>query len=71
MRSGRSNTIGLLVSEITNPFYAELTSGIERVLEAAGLLTFLANTNEDRIRQGRFIQRMREQNADGIILSPA
>ena len=71
MRSGRSNTIGLVVSEITNPFYAELTSGIERVLEAAVLLTFLANTNEDRIRQGRFIQRMREQNADGIILSPA
>lgn len=71
MRSGRSNTIGLVVSEITNPFYAELTYGIERVLEAAGLLTFLANTNEDKTRQGRFIQRMREQNADGIILSPA
>jgi len=71
MRSGRSQTVGLLVSEITNPFYAELTAGIERVLENAGLLTFLANSNEDAGRQGRFIQRMREQGADGIILSPA
>jgi LacI family transcriptional regulator len=71
MRSGRSQTVGLLVSEITNPFYAELTAGIERVLEEAGLLTFLANSNEDADRQGRFIQRMREQGADGIILSPA
>lgn len=71
IRSGRSQTVGLVVSEITNPFYAELTAGIERVLEEAQLLTFLANTNEDAIRQGRFIQRMREQGADGIILSPA
>jgi len=71
MRSGRSQTVGLLVSEITNPFYAELTAGIEQVLEEAGLLTFLANSNEDAVRQGRFIQRMREQRADGIILSPA
>lgn len=71
MRSGRSQTIGLVVSEITNPFYAELTAGIERVLEEAGLLTFLANTNEDANRQARFLQRMLEQGADGIILSPA
>jgi len=71
MRSGRSQTVGLVISEITNPFYAELTSGIERVLEEAGLLTFLANTNDDVVRQSRFIQRMREQGADGIVLSPA
>lgn len=71
MRSGRSQTVGLVVAEITNPFYAELTAGIERVLEEAGLLTFLANTNDDAGRQSRFIQRMREQGADGIILSPA
>lgn len=71
MRSGRSQTVGLVVAEITNPFYAELTAGIERVLEEAGLLTFLANTGDDARRQARFIQRMREQGADGIILSPA
>lgn len=71
MRSGRSQTVGLVVAEITNPFYAELTAGIERVLEEAGLLTFLANTNDSTERQSRFIQRMREQGADGIILSPA
>ena len=71
MRSGRSKTVGLMVSEITNPFYAELTAGIERVLEEAGLVTFLANTNENVDRQNRFVMRMREQGADGIILSPA
>jgi LacI family transcriptional regulator len=71
MRSGRSRTIGLVVCEITNPFYAEMTAGIERVLDRLGWLTFLCNTNESPQRQDRFIQRIREQGVDGIILSPA
>jgi LacI family transcriptional regulator len=71
MRSGRSKTVGLVISEITNPFYAELTAGIEPVLEDAGLLAFLANSYDSARRQARFVQRMREQGADGIILSPA
>lgn len=71
MRSGRSKTVGLVISEITNPFYAELTAGIEPVLEEAGLLAFLANSYDSPARQARLVQRMREQGADGIILSPA
>lgn len=71
MRSGRSKTVGLVISEITNPFYAELTAGIEPELESAGLLAFLANSYDNPERQARFVQRMREQGADGIILSPA
>jgi LacI family transcriptional regulator len=71
MRSGLSHTIGLVISEITNPFYAEMSVGIERVLDEKGWLTFFANTNESPARQERFIQRIREQGVDGVIFSPA
>jgi LacI family transcriptional regulator len=71
MRTGMSQTIGLIVSEITNPFYAELTAGIDAVLDRLGWLAFLANSGDRPERQDRFIRRIREQGADGILLGPA
>jgi LacI family transcriptional regulator len=71
LRSRRSKTIGLVVCEITNPFYAEMVAGIDTVMDRNGWISFLANSSESPERQARFIQRIREQNADGIILTAA
>ncbi len=71
MRSGKSYTIGLLVCEITNPFYAELTAGVEEALDAAGYVTILANTSESVARQKRMLDRFREQPVDGVLIMPA
>src|SRR5213079_3017474 len=71
LRAGSTETIGLLVSEITNPFYAELTAGIDDALDRAGWVAFLANAAESPARQDRFIVRMREHRVDGLLLSPA
>ncbi len=71
LRSGFSGTVGLIVPEITNPFYAELTAGIDETLEAEGRLTFLANTNDCADRQERFLRRIREHAVDGILLCAA
>ncbi len=71
LRTGMSGTIGLIVPEITNPFYAELTTGIDDMLDLEGKLTFLANSRERPERQERFLRRIREQGVDGIILSAA
>jgi LacI family transcriptional regulator len=71
LRSRRSKTIGLVVCEITNPFYAEMVAGIDTVMDRNGWIAFLANSSESPERQARFIQRIREQNVDGIILTAA
>ncbi len=71
LRSGFSGTVGLIVPEITNPFYAELTAGIDETLEAEGRLTFLANSNDRAERQERFLLRIREHGVDGILLCAA
>jgi len=71
LRMRLTHTVGLLVCEITNPFYAELTAAIDDVLDSAGWVAFLANTAESSARQDRFIARMREQRVDGILLAPA
>lgn len=71
LRGRLTHTIGLVVCEITNPFYAELTAGVDSVLDQAGWVSFLANTAESPARQDRFIERMREHRVDGLLLSPA
>ena len=71
LRARHTHTIGLIVCEITNPFYAELTAGIDEALDRAGWVAFLANTAESPARQDRFIERMREHRVDGLLLSPA
>ena len=71
LRAARTQTVGLLVCEINNPFYGEMTAGVDDVLDKEGLVAFLANTAESPERQDRFLQRMREHNVDGVILCPA
>jgi len=71
LRARLTHTIGLVICEITNPFYAELTAGIDEALDRAGWVAFLANTAESPSRQERFIARMREHRVDGILLAPA
>ena len=55
LRARHTQTVGLIVCEITNPFYAELTAGIDEALDRAGWVAFLANTAESPLRQERFI----------------
>ena len=71
LRGRLTHTVGLVICEITNPFYAELAAGIDDALDQAGWVAFVANTAELPARQGRFIARMREHRVDGILLAPA
>ncbi|HTH99612.1 MAG TPA: LacI family DNA-binding transcriptional regulator [Acidisoma sp.] len=71
LRSGVSGTIGVIVPEITNPFYAELLSGIDDTLDVDGRLCFVANSADSPERQERFIRRIRERGVEGIIICAA
>jgi LacI family transcriptional regulator len=71
LRTRLTHTVGLIICEITNPFYAELAAGIDDALDQAGWVAFVANTAESPARQSRFIARMREHRVDGILLTPA
>jgi len=71
MRATRSRTVGVVVPNLSNPFFSVLLSGIEEALEAAGLSTFFANSNESADKQDGFVQRMREHGVDGLIICPS
>lgn len=71
LRGGASKTIGVVINDLMNPFFAEVLVGLERKLVDAGYIVFMAHTNENLQRQEQVLTTMREHNAAGIALCPA
>lgn len=71
MRGGSSQTVGLVVTDLTNSFYAEFIAGVDEALDAGGRIALLANTGEDIDRQRRVLERFREHAVDGVVLCAA
>jgi LacI family transcriptional regulator len=71
LRMQQSHAIGLIVSDITNPFFAEVIVAIEERLATARLVTLLGNTSEDHAKEERLLKTMKEFPADGILICPA
>jgi LacI family transcriptional regulator len=71
LRGASSDLVGMIMGDLNNPFFAELTAGIEDALFQRGFTPILANTSEDTARQAQVLRAMREHNVAGIIMSPA
>jgi DNA-binding LacI/PurR family transcriptional regulator len=64
--SGRSRMLGLIVSEITNPFFPELVQEFENLAVAQGYEVLIGSTNYDPARTESLIRRMMQRNVDGV-----
>lgn len=65
---GKSKIIGLLVSDISNPFFPEIIKSIEAAVIGAGYNLFLLNTNYETGRTLEYVQRLIQMKVAGIIL---
>ncbi len=65
---GRSKIIGLLVSDISNPFFPEIIKSVEASVIGAGYNLFLLNTNYETERTLEYVQRLIQMKVAGIIL---
>lgn len=64
--SGRSRLFGLIVSEITNPFFPELIQGFEDIAVEHGYEILVSSTNHDPKRMSHCIRRMLERKVEGV-----
>jgi LacI family transcriptional regulator len=71
LRMGRTDTIGLVIPDNTNPFFAELARWIEEAGFDAGYTTILANSNERPYRERRYITTLLSKRVDGLIIAPS
>ena len=64
--SGRSHMLGLIVSEITNPFFPELVQEFENLAVAQGYEVLIGSTSYEPERTESLIRRMLQRNVDGV-----
>ncbi len=67
--TGRSHTIALLISDIRNPFFAELARGAEDAANAAGSDLILCNSDFDAGKQMKYLRSLSEKRVDGILMN--
>ena len=65
--SGRTRTFGLLVGDISNPFYPQLARSIEQAASEIGYALVICNTDDDKALTRRYVQRLVDQRIEGII----
>ncbi len=70
LRLRRTDTIGLIVPDIKNPFFGELASRIEKLLREQGYSTILCNTNEIPENEEFYLKVLVDRQVDGIIIAP-
>ncbi|XAS68331.1 LacI family DNA-binding transcriptional regulator [Micrococcaceae bacterium Sec5.7] len=70
LRSTRTNVVGLLVSDVRNPFFADLAHAVEQAALEAGYVILLGNANEREAQQNRFLDTLIDQRVDGVIVAP-
>ncbi len=70
LRSQQSNTIGLIVSDISNPFFTALSRAVEDAAYEQGFSVLLCNTDEDPEKEAIYLNLMRDTSVAGAIMSP-
>jgi LacI family transcriptional regulator len=66
----RTSTIGLLLEDIANPFFALLHRGVEDVAEEAGVGVLAASLDQDPDRERRLVSAFASRRVDGLIMVP-
>ncbi|MGC9064858.1 MAG: LacI family DNA-binding transcriptional regulator [bacterium] len=66
----RTNLAGVIVSDITNPFFTQVVRGIEDVLSVVGYSLLLCNADENIEKEANYLRVLQNKKVDGIILAP-
>ena len=70
MSAGHSRTLGLVVPNVSNPFFAEVARGVEDAAAKKNYAVFICNTGESNQREERFMSVLIEQMVKGVLITP-
>ncbi len=71
LRSNKTQTIGVIVTDIANPFFAAVVKGIEHSVRDQGWSIILGNTEEDPDRELELVRLMLAEQIDGLLITPS
>ncbi|NYE46059.1 LacI family transcriptional regulator [Spinactinospora alkalitolerans] len=70
LRRSRTDTVGMVVPSIANPFFTSLVESVEHVLQAEGRQLFLCDSRQDTSVEEGHLRSLAARQVDGIIISP-
>lgn len=70
LRSKKTSSIGLIVADIQNPFFASVCRAVEDVAQQHNYSVILCNSDENPAKEKQYLELMQDENAAGIILAP-
>lgn len=71
LRSGHTNVLALIISDISNPFFGILCKEIELQAARYNYTVIIFNTEEDALREEHAIRTALSKNVDGVLLTPS
>ncbi len=70
LRTQRTHAIGLIVSDISNPFFSVLVRGAEDAASELGYSIMISNTDEDSEKERLHVNALRQRRIDGLLIAP-
>ncbi len=70
LRTQRTHSIGLIVSDISNPFFSVLVRGAEDAAAERGYSVIISNTDEDLEKERLYVNVLRQRRIDGLLIAP-
>ena len=70
LRTTGTRTVGLVVSDLMNPFFTELARAVEDTARHAGYSVIVGNADEDAAQQDHYVRILLERQVDGLIVVP-
>lgn len=71
LRTGKTNIIGMLVEDISDPFFSSISRGVESMAYKHGYKIFFASTENDTEKTKALIKVFKERQVDGYIIAPS
>ncbi len=71
LKTGISRTVGLVISDVTNPFFGAVARTVEAALQRQGHAMLLCNSDEDPATEEAYLKLLQNHRVAGIILAPA
>lgn len=70
LRKQSTDLLGLLISDISNPFFTAVTRGVEDVAQVNGLSVMLCNTDEQPEKEETYLRVVEQERVAGVLISP-
>nr|WP_254925705.1 MULTISPECIES: LacI family DNA-binding transcriptional regulator [unclassified Rhodococcus (in: high G+C Gram-positive bacteria)] len=71
LAAGRTNTVGLSIAALTNPYFGSLVHAVEQRLSEAGYVLILGDSHDEPLSERRVTDSLLDRQVDGMILAPA